>query len=111
MFVHLLDSQTEVEDAVRSVGLSVRPPDLSDEAGQSEAQLSGAALNDVLFENYSTGCGGERMQCLWEQVEEIQGNKRQRCLTFCWLLVALLDPAGPGFDPVQMVQLGGGRCS
>lgn len=111
MFVHLLDSQTEVEDAVRAVGLSGRPPDLSDEASQSEAQLSGAALNDVLFENKSTGCGRKRIKCLWEQFGEIQGNERRRCLTFCWLLVALLDPARPGFDPVQMVQLGGGRCS
>lgn len=60
-FVHLLYPQTEVEDAVGAVRFSVWPSDLSDEAGQSDAQLSRVALKDVFFNGGSSGCRRARV--------------------------------------------------
>lgn len=45
---YLLYSQTQVEDAVGAVRLAVGTPHLSDETGQSEAELGGVAVKDVL---------------------------------------------------------------
>ena len=47
--VDLLYPQTEVEDAVWAVGLSIGPSHFSDEARQSKAQLSRVTLKDVFF--------------------------------------------------------------
>lgn len=52
--VYLLNPQTEVEDAVGAVGLSIRPSHFSDEVRQSKAQLSRVALKDVFFNIYWT---------------------------------------------------------
>lgn len=107
---HLLYPQTEVEDAVRAVGRSVGPSHFFDEARQTEAQLSGVAVKDVFFHFNWIGCYGEnegKAQAVQikQKINQEQGKK----LTFLWLLVALLDPASPGFNPIQVVQFGGGR--
>lgn len=52
---HLLDAEAEIEEAVRGVGLPVRPFDLVDEAAESVAQLSRGALEDVLVQHHRTG--------------------------------------------------------
>lgn len=52
VFVYLLYPQTEVEDAVRAVCLSIGPSHFFDEARQSKAQLSGVTFNDVFFNIY-----------------------------------------------------------
>lgn len=54
--VDLLYAQTEVEDAVGAVGLSIWPPHFFDEARQSKAQLSRVTLKDVFFDMHSIGC-------------------------------------------------------
>lgn len=50
--VYLLYPQTEVEDAVWAVRLSIGPSHFSDEVRQSKAQLSRVALKDVFFNIY-----------------------------------------------------------
>lgn len=59
MFVYLLYPQTEVEDAVWTVGLSVGPSHFFDEARQSKAQLGRVTLKDVLFNIHWTGYRGD----------------------------------------------------
>lgn len=49
---YLLDAQTQVEDAVGAVLLAVGTSHLLDEAGQSQAELSRVALEDVFFDGH-----------------------------------------------------------
>lgn len=56
--VYLLYPQTEVEDAVWAVGLSIGPSHFSDEARQSKAQLSRVTLKDVFFNIHYVGYRG-----------------------------------------------------
>lgn len=65
---HLLDAEAQVEQAVRGVGLPVRPLDLVDEAAESVAQLSRGALEDVLVQHHRAG---------WKQQAEWVSERHQ----------------------------------
>lgn len=119
--MYLLYPQTQVEDAVRAVGLPVGTSRLSDEVGQSVAQLSRVALEDVFFDinwmdgsttmpytgSISSGVRERRFPACSRKVEEVELR-----LTLCRALVPSLDPALPGFDPIEVVHFGGigNRC-
>lgn len=116
--MYLLDPQTQVEDAVCAVGLSVGASRLLDEVGQSVAQLSRVALEDVFFDiNWMDGWEhnnalhwtyqfrGQR-KALPSMQQEGRGSRTEG-LTLCRALVSSLDPALPGLDPIQVVHFGG----
>lgn len=93
---HLLYPQTEVEDAVRAVGLSVGPSHFFDEARQTEAQLSGVAVKDVFFHFNWIGCYGEnegKAQAVQikQKINQERGKKTH-------IFVAACCVAGPSFS-------------
>lgn len=105
---HLLDPQTEVEDAVRAVGLSIGPSHFLDEASQSKAQLSRVALKDVFFNIY----WGQQIRhnVTSGSKEDVLSLEHQRNLTLFQVIASLLNPALPGFNPIQVVHFRG-SCS